>query len=109
MAFTIPANGIELDTRSLKIFNLTCLEDDLVHRLDVFTFTGSAMGALAAAPVVIFVQEVTPLAMATIAATFAITAISALGFTAHKTSVGAASGIRHTFRVYMMAKRPFEL
>jgi hypothetical protein len=109
MAFTIPANGIELNTPSFKIFNLTCLEDDAVHRVDVFTFTGSAMMAMAAAPVVIFVQEVTPLATATIAATFAITAISALGFTAHKTSVGAASGIRHTFRVYMLSKKPFEL
>lgn len=113
MAFTVPANGIAVATPQLRIFQLTQLEDDAIGTDTAFTWAGlvPALPNMTGTPYIVGFVEVTAAGtMPTAAATFSLSGISAAGFTASVTSVSpGATGIRHTFRVYLSSKMPFEL
>ena len=97
----------ELDGTEAKILYFTLPEADAVNTSTVITFGGCGLTNLNAAPVEFYVTEITPTGAApTVACAFTITATSAFGFTATKTSATVANAVVHTYAVYFHT-RPF--
>jgi hypothetical protein len=97
----------ELDSPEAKILYFTLPEVDAVNTPTIITFGGCGLVNLNAAPTEVFVTEITNNAAApTIATSFTITAATAFGFTATKTSVTVANAVVHTYAIYFHT-RPF--
>lgn len=108
MAITI--NSV-LDTPDYKIIDVIVPEVDAINQTDAFTFAGAGLSNMRETPQVYWMVPATTAAAApTGQVTCSIEAISTTGFTATKTSATIAlSGQSHTFRLFMMSKRFYEL
>ena len=107
MAMSITAFHVDLPT--LKVFDLQAQENDATHRVDGLTFTGAGGRVMSGPATTVFMQEITNGVVATLPVVLSICKITALGFSAHRVSVGGGgSVVQHLFRVYMYIKKGSE-
>jgi hypothetical protein len=103
--------GSVLDTPDYKIFDISIPEIDAATDAVVFTFAANGQSDLRAAPQFYYSLPHTPFADSpTDTTTMSIPAVSRTGFTIMKASATVPlSGASQTFRVYMVAKRFYEV
>lgn len=101
---------VYVNTPFYKCFDVTSIESDAANTSTALTFAGGGMVNLAGAPQVWWMQDVTNGVVATAMNEIAINSITTFGFNVLKTSATpGVSAIRHTFRVYMIVKRSYEM